>query len=477
MTKREDENNRRVGAVAAAIALVGAGLRWLAVPPLVGDVDGVNFARALASFDPLRQAPHFPGYPVYVALSRGFAALGAGESAALALPAVVLWAPAAWLMFHGLRPHVGRSAALGAVAAGSLAPGAVLAGGWPGSDGLGLCLLAALFGALGLARSEPARHRWAAVAGAVAGVLLGVRLSWAPLAFALLAGLTPRRRRATAALALVLALAAWLVPLAAWVGPGRLATLAWGFTGGHLTGWGGAVGRGELTVAGRLGRAGWDVWAAGLGAAWPGTLGPASVVLAALLALGWSGLPRRRIGALLLLFAPYLLWAIFGQNVEKPRHFTPFLPLLGAGAFAGLARLACHRALLVAATLAPLAVAVPRAHKQGAGPAPAPALVAWVSAHREPGGLLIFAGEEARLFEHQAPRYRVWRPANAGVLARTADRFSRLGVEVWVTSGAPGWDAGVGLEPIATFATEEVVRAHDARLVLYRYRPGDEVTP
>ena len=117
----------------------GAVLRAVAVPELLGDLDAVNFGRALESFDPRAQAPHFPGYAPYVGVARLLLELGVRDPVwALALPAILLWPAAATVGLVGLSRLVGRWPALGAVALASLAPAAVVAGGWPGADGLGL---------------------------------------------------------------------------------------------------------------------------------------------------------------------------------------------------------------------------------------------------------------------------------------------------------------------------------------------------
>ncbi len=134
------------------LGLFGSILRALAVPLAVSDVDGVNFARSLVAFNPLQQSPHFPGYPVYVALAQGVQALGVSSRVwSLVGPAILLWPAACVLLFAGTRRLFGVWPGLGAVVAASLAPGAVGHGGWPGSDGLGFALLAGATGALGLA--------------------------------------------------------------------------------------------------------------------------------------------------------------------------------------------------------------------------------------------------------------------------------------------------------------------------------------
>src|ERR687888_963472 len=77
---------------AAVAAVSAAAVRWFALPPMLPDLDAVNFARALDRFDLVAQAPHFPGYPVYVAMARLVARAGAGDVLALALPGLGLGA-------------------------------------------------------------------------------------------------------------------------------------------------------------------------------------------------------------------------------------------------------------------------------------------------------------------------------------------------------------------------------------------------
>src|SRR5687768_14210600 len=70
---------------------VGSVLRFRAVPPSLADVDGVNFARALERYDPLHQAPHLPGYPVYVFAAKLFRLFDLAEIWSLVLPSLVLF--------------------------------------------------------------------------------------------------------------------------------------------------------------------------------------------------------------------------------------------------------------------------------------------------------------------------------------------------------------------------------------------------
>ena len=64
------------GGVAWAGALLLPALLALRLPAALDGQDGVNFALGLRDFDPLLEQPHFPGYPVYIALCRLFAQAG-----------------------------------------------------------------------------------------------------------------------------------------------------------------------------------------------------------------------------------------------------------------------------------------------------------------------------------------------------------------------------------------------------------------
>ena len=56
------------------------------MPADLPDTDAVNFSLALERFELARHQPHFPGYPLYVLVTRGLWALGIDAVWALALP-------------------------------------------------------------------------------------------------------------------------------------------------------------------------------------------------------------------------------------------------------------------------------------------------------------------------------------------------------------------------------------------------------
>lgn len=449
---------------------VGLILRVLAVPPSVADVDGVNFAKALVAFDPLHQAPHMPGYPVYVAASRTFAWLGTSEVWALVLPGLLTFGIGSVGCALAVQRRFGPAVAETFLAALCLMPGAVLFAAWPTSDGFGLGLALITLGALAQAHTQTHTRRAYVLVGLLAGLTLGARLSWwplvlVPLLLAWMGGFKPARFIGLGGL---LGLCAFTLPLLFWASPSALLEGLLGFTQGHFQEWGGAatttreLGPRLLTMAWGLGTSLTGVWSPG--EAWQ-NLGVTALALAAAVGLMVRATPPRQpMQVVLLSAAAYLVWVWLGQNVEKPRHLLPLLPLVALGLALGLQRLRIPAWCLAAALGL---VCLPRALVQ-AQPAPAAALAQHVLQNYAPEGLQIFAGEEARVFEHLAPAYRVWRPASPEVLDREARRAATAGVRVLVTSGALGAEAMQGcLTELQRFSTDRAVRAHDHQLVLF----------
>ena len=69
--------------LAASIAI--AAIRWMSRARLPDDYDSIGFTRAIERYDLAALRPHFPGYPVYVALGKLAAAAGVAPLTALTL--------------------------------------------------------------------------------------------------------------------------------------------------------------------------------------------------------------------------------------------------------------------------------------------------------------------------------------------------------------------------------------------------------
>lgn len=421
-----------------ALALLATRLPGL--PRLPDDHDGVNLVLGLQHFDLAAHRPHFPGYPVLLALAWPWTQLGITGAAAIALTSAWVGALAVALLAKLLLERAGAAVALVVGLAYILLPGLWLADATALSDGLGthavtLCLVAAL-------RSVE-QPRWAFAAAAGCGLLLGIRASAWPIALGLGAGLVVLATTWLARLRLVavagVAVLVWLVPLTVLAGGLRaLVDLGMRFTHGHLHDWGNtAVGVGGGL---RLGQWGHGVVEGALG------LTGLALVMVVTLRPGRCTQLRTTM-ALLGLAIAYAMWLIVGQNPDKSRHVLPLLPvlLLAVGLLAsrgdgGGVLLTPNRAWRVAMALLLVAMAAQSGQRWVAKisqPSPEAQLGQWLAAG-EPGQLVVLGGAEVGVVRHLAPAVRSLRIAEPADVEAAAAPGGHRPARVWVTSRVPG---------------------------------------
>jgi hypothetical protein len=384
-------------------ALAVAAMRWLARARVADDYDSIGFVRGIERYDLAALRPHFPGYPVYVALAKLGAAAGLPPLTAATLVSALAAGAAAVAVWR-----LGYSAAGGerAERAGSVALALYAAawlpwqlGGAALSDMTATALVALAFAALTVER-----RAFAALAGVALALALGTRASYWPLAasFAVVAARRPHRRAAAAgALA---GLVAWIVPFVAVVHPAALVALARTHLTGHFTTWGGTIATEP--------RFGLRLFAFARGLVYDGLVANRWLLLAAapLVLLCARALPRSRT-AWLVVAAPYALWVLFAQNVvEQPRHLLPLVVL--ACVMLGVA-LARRPPVAVAVVALALAASVPLAWMRAHTPPAAAQAAAWIKAtYPQKNSVAVFGGKSIRFFEELAPeiqtRTRTW---------------------------------------------------------------------
>src|SRR5437773_366311 len=197
-------------AVATILVLLS---RVLFLPPTLEDIDSVNFALALREFNPALHQPHPPGFPVYVGVAKAVNVLVPDPVRALALLSAVAQALLVlplFFLFRALGATVGRAAAATALVMAN--PILWFNGARPMSDSLGLLFVMGTQVLLLHGANDPR----ALVAGSAGAALAaGVRVQAVLLTVPLMldAMVRSRRGRALAALAFVLGLTAWIVPL------------------------------------------------------------------------------------------------------------------------------------------------------------------------------------------------------------------------------------------------------------------------
>lgn len=424
----------------AAIAWSGGlllpALLALRLPAALDGQDSVNFALGLRDFDPLLEQPHFPGYPVYIAVCRLLAQAGVPEALALALPGVIASAalvPA--LVALGRRCAVPSPTLALASLLLVAQPLVLVEGPRPAPD-----LLATVCAWLALALSACRRPL---AGGVVLGLALGVRVDLAPLAF--VAAAFSGRERMSFASGLVLGVALWFPALVLALPPGALAR-GTDFAVGHFSVWG------STALAG----AGASAAARGLAF---GLAAPALPLLAGLGAARAEPTLRRWLVCAL---GPYTLWVLLGQNLASPRHLLPLAPalaLFAACALASLERRSTRALAGLAAALSLLAVdLVARPwHPNGLELS---ARVASACA----GCSAVFAGPSERVLEHYAPAGApLYRRATLDEVQRDLAAWPELVGAIGITSELVGSDR-LGTHPETLAADLRLYRIDAAAL-------------
>lgn len=458
-----------------AVAALTTALGWAARGPALEDLDGANFRLGLDHFALALHQPHFPGYPVFMALAGALYTAGLGGVAALQLPGAVGWGAGVGAFAYAAGRRYG--AWVGGLAAGFAAasPLALLTSGRTGSDALGAGLLLVACSAFSEA-DRTGDRRFSALSAALAGLVLGVRLSYAPAVFGLLALLAWRPDRAVVAAAVTGGLLAWALPFAAFVGPGALLAEAPTFVAGHFFHWGGTalVAHGPSLLARA---AAWAASFVGQGLGLPTAEGSLLrwlwlpfAVLGALVGVGQ--LPARERGALAAVALPYGAWLGFGQNPEHPRHLLPLVPLAALLIGRGLA---LQPVLGVVAVGVAVGVVVPLAITHATVPSPESQLARWMVDHERPDRVLLFAGQSERVLLATAPAFRVEYAPDAAEMGRRLLHLNSPPPRLLWTDEFPGSaSAPPGFGPpqvVAVFARDAAVDPHRPRITLYTATP------
>lgn len=321
-------------------------LGWLlAFPVALDSDDALNFAHGVVRFSVLEFSPHFPGYPAFIWLARLIDLAVDNPTRAVlwaSLLGTALIAPlAAWLAVKlWQRPSLLAPVWL-LVLALPLTPTLALSG---LSDGPAL---AAWLGAL-LALQQ----RKIALAGLLLGLMLALRPSYFVLALLpLWLGMAQKGTRIRFVLPIALVglaclLFVWQADGWAYFSEGRR------FTDGHFTLWGNtAAAHGDRLLS-------WtNTFNDQLTPLWP-------LMMGALLVLPLWQRSKGKTAALFPCWTLYwlvlLLWTLFGQNPDNPRHLAP-ITLFGLVLLAGWLPHRGERPAMVGALLLLLCTLTPPA--------------------------------------------------------------------------------------------------------------------
>lgn len=312
--------------------------------------DSIDFALGLHDYDISLYQPHFPGYPVYMFFCWLIHLFTDKDVLALTIPGTVLSSATLVPLYYLVRRMFAEDVAWLAVFIYVVNPLCWLQSEKALSDSVGLffiVLSAKLFFYASASKVNVLRYL---ISGSVMlGICLGVRLSYFPFVILWLYTLyvlsksdEAKRMIGYGVLAFIIGICVWLIPLACYTGLRPLIVNAFNFTFGHFGDWGGSVVTSQ-DVLSRFSDFAWCLFCNGLGF-WCYDTSVFRIVPSIIMGGGiifylrYSGYDYKT--RFMVIYAlPYFLWVFFGQNLEKPRHVLPLIPMIIICSSAGLVQL------------------------------------------------------------------------------------------------------------------------------------------
>lgn len=316
--------------------------RLLLLPPYASSWDEVDYAYGVLDFDVLKMQPHFPGYPFFILGGMLLHFVIDDPVRSLQAFNTILWIssilPVYWLFRQYL---VKEKAVIAAVLLFSLSyPGIMLV--LPMSEGAAVSIL--WWYLWSLHRAVSLRTKDCAILPIILfSLLMGVRLSYIGFGIGLIyfwyifwrehKQISFKLKAISFHLVLIiLSQGIWVSALAANTGSlSTLLQIAFGFTGGHFTEWGGTAESGSPIVE----RLGTYIMTNIL---WNGLFTQSLLIMIISVLLFLLTIKNLRFlrlknldpGTILLLvsFFSYFFWGLFAQNIDKPRHILPLAVLL-----------------------------------------------------------------------------------------------------------------------------------------------------
>lgn len=456
---------RNIGQIVATLCLAVMVLcsRYQTRAQLPDDYDSLGFVGGITQYSMADLKPHFPGYPVYLFSCKVMNLVLHDSLAAATL--ISVFAAGLCAVILGLFGMSDSRGSIGFMSVSFFLVSSLscLLGGAALSESLALLLvLLAVFSQY---------KKWPILGAIAIGLMLGVRLSYFPIALSWLFELwrdqkLQQRKMALGALALSLLL--WLLPWLLVVGKPVL-RLAITHLHGHFTLWGGTL----YTDVNRSARLMHALLSLCSGAFAPDRRILLVVGLSAALLL-W--LERRRLSCDLALHftiwtLPYAVWVLVGQNVvEQPRHLLPLIAAL----LLAMGFLFSSRPWLGLPLCALIGWGASEAVWAQRHVLPLPLqMLTFLENHQSPTDTVLLGSRSLRFLHQYAPQ---WTVRERNELSEVPVELARLNVlpsQVLVTSELQADARELSqLHELAQFCRREWSEFEPRCLRLYRYSPS-----
>ena len=324
------------------------GSRLLSTIYYIEDLDSLRFALSIVDYDVAKLQPHFPAYPVFCGIAKLFYAVTRRYALTFSL---IGGLSTFFTIFFTLKiAKISVSTLFGKIAIFVVFMNPLL---WLMSnrympDAMGVaCLLASLY--FSTAQTESRENTQLGSRNVVgfflAGVLIGIRLSYFPLLVPALVLRLKHSGRLKCIIAGTIGILVWFIPLLLITGWSTLIAAAQQQSQGHFSDFGGTVST-HPELGFRWTKLFESIWADGFGLYWNGRhpiTACTAIILIAIIVANWQTLKKwtteKLLGNNSQLLNPifmgcviYLVWIFLGQNViHKSRHVLPLLPFLGLG--------------------------------------------------------------------------------------------------------------------------------------------------
>ncbi|KFZ42447.1 nucleoporin-interacting protein [Anoxybacillus flavithermus] len=462
--------------IVSIIALVVVYISYFVyASPFAATWDEVDFALALERYDLLAMQPHFPGYPYFIFGGMLIHSFIDNPAKALAVWNGLLMMSATIPIYLLAKTFVEKKYAWVVTALVQSLSYVMLIVSQPMSEGSALAILWWYVWSLQRALHSD-RVDVQLLPLWLFSVMLGIRLSYIPFGIGILYVWWKRAYRPKKLLLYSFGAVAfqfiWIMAVATTEGEGFW-QLALSFTTGHFTKWGGTVSTDETSFLQRV------CILVFYNIIWTGIAKQSIWLLSCfvvLLTMTWKRITLPSLYRLLLL--TYFLWALFAQNIEKPRHILPIVVIVSFFLFVSVLRsLSRFRLIVMLVLLLSQTIIGIQGIKHQATRLPATYQLAYDFEQKEKP-FIIFTWEETRVFEYLRVAFPHARVFSFDVFQREKAAFPHA--KVYVTDHVvKGFQAqGINVRPyihqVRTYESSLLSDPIYGRITVYEWREEGE---